>query len=329
MAEQQKSNSTSLSFFQVSESGLKPNQAIALLAVEGVTIRSNELSRALTPLVLEFVKKWVQAEEERAARESSADPEYIDMDSEKVPSVLVEKSPLEWNMFKRLGGKLSHFQRKVVNEVKRRKFSVDLDPAQDPDPSALRDIAHKPNEIRSRRTSKQVNVEWRNHKATKQCTDGRFNAAFKQATVTIHGMQQETIKETRTQQQVIDDLNLEFGLDGEGKENSREKKMLVLRTVRRAISNGHVGLSPLAKGKSAEISREWVELVATHINMRQVSTVGEADVAEIKATMQALIPSIGLYSIQRRYKQPSVTLDSMCSVLSYTQSKCMCQLVYY
>jgi hypothetical protein len=142
-------------------------------------------------------------------------------------------------------------------------------------------------------------------------------------------MQQETIKETRTQQQVIDDLNLEFGLDGEGKENSREKKMLVLRTVRRAISNGHVGLSPLAKGKSAEISREWVELVATHINMRQVSTVGEADVAEIKATMQALIPSIGLYSIQRRYKQPSVTLDSMCSVLSYTQSKCMCQLVYY
>ena len=92
-------------------------------------------------------------------------------------------------MFKRLGGKLSHFQRKVVNEVKRRKFSVDLDPAQDPDPSALQDIAHKPNEIRSRRTSKQVNVEWRNHKAKKQCTDGRFNAAFKQATVTIHGMQ--------------------------------------------------------------------------------------------------------------------------------------------
>jgi hypothetical protein len=232
MAELHKSNSTSLLFFQVSESGLKPNQAIALLAVEGVTVRSDELSRALTPLVLEFVKKWGQAEEERTARESSADPEYIDMDSEKVPAVLVEKSPLEWNMFKRLGGKLSHFQRKVVNEVKRRKFSVDLDPAQDPDPSALQDIANKPNEIRSRRTSKQVNVEWRNHKAKKQCTDGRFNAAFKQATVTIHGMQQETIKETRTQQQVIDDLNLEFGLDGEGKENSREKKMLALRTVR-------------------------------------------------------------------------------------------------
>jgi hypothetical protein len=58
MAELRKSNSTSLLFFQVSESGLKPNQAIALLAVEGVTIRSNELSRALTPLVLEFVKKW-------------------------------------------------------------------------------------------------------------------------------------------------------------------------------------------------------------------------------------------------------------------------------
>ena len=94
MAELQKSNLSLLSFFQVYESGLEPNQVIAVLAVEDVTVGNDELSRALTPLVLEFVKKWVQAEEERAARESSADPEYIDMDSEKVPSVLVEKSPL-------------------------------------------------------------------------------------------------------------------------------------------------------------------------------------------------------------------------------------------
>ena len=78
-----------------------------------------------------------QAEEERAARESSTDPEYIDIDSEKVPVVLVEKNPLEWNKFKRLGGKLSHFQRKVVNEVKRQKSAVNLDPAQDPDPPTL------------------------------------------------------------------------------------------------------------------------------------------------------------------------------------------------
>ena len=151
-----------------------------------------------------------QAEEERAARVSSTDPEYIDIDSEKVPVVLVEKNPLEWNKFKRLGGKLSHFQRKVVNEVKRQKFSVDLDPAQDPNPSALQDIANKPKEIRSCRTSKKVNVEWRNKKSKKHCTDGQFNAAFKQATVTVHGMQQRTIKETRTQQQVSDDLNVEF-----------------------------------------------------------------------------------------------------------------------
>lgn len=90
MAELRKSNSTSLLFFQVSESGLKPNQAIALLAVEGVTVRSDELSRALTPLVLEFVKKWGQAEEERAARESSADPEYIDKVIEVKPESLAE-----------------------------------------------------------------------------------------------------------------------------------------------------------------------------------------------------------------------------------------------
>jgi hypothetical protein len=180
MAELQKSNSTLLSFFQVSESGLKPNQAIAVLVVESVAVRSDELSRALTPLLLEFVKKWGQAEEERVARESSTEPEYIDMDSEKVSAVLVEKNPLKWNKFKRLGGKLSHFQRKVVNEVKRHKFSVDLDPAQHPNPSVLQDIANKPKEIRSCRTSEQVNVELRNEKSKKQCTDGRFNAAFKQ-----------------------------------------------------------------------------------------------------------------------------------------------------
>jgi hypothetical protein len=64
--------------------------------------------------VLEFVKKGGgQAEDERAARETSTDPEYIDMDSEKVPAVLVdEKNPLEWNKFKfkQLGGKcpISH-----------------------------------------------------------------------------------------------------------------------------------------------------------------------------------------------------------------------------
>ena len=46
MAELQKSNSTLLSFFQVSESGLKPSQAIAVLAVDGVAVRSAELSRA-------------------------------------------------------------------------------------------------------------------------------------------------------------------------------------------------------------------------------------------------------------------------------------------
>jgi hypothetical protein len=57
MAELQKSNLSLLSFFQVYESGLEPNQVIAVLAVEGVTVRSDELSRALTPLVLEFVKK--------------------------------------------------------------------------------------------------------------------------------------------------------------------------------------------------------------------------------------------------------------------------------
>ena len=53
--------------------------------------------------------------------------------------------------------------------------------------------------------------------------------------------------------------------------------MLSMRTVQHAIANRRVGLSPLVKGKSAEISREWVELV------------GEADVAEIKATMQASV----------------------------------------
>eukprot|EP00956_Cyclotella_meneghiniana_P019141 scaffold32561_cov32-Cyclotella_meneghiniana.AAC.2 len=76
---------------------------------------------------------------------------------------------------------------------------------------------------------------------------------------------------------------------GGGKENSREKNMLAVSTLRRAVKDGNFGVSPKKKGRSARVSRNWMELVAVHINVTQVSTVGEADIATIKATIRASV----------------------------------------
>ena len=55
------------------------------------------------------------------------------------------------------------------------------------------------------------------------------------------------------------------------------------------MDSGNFGCSPKKKGKSPEVSREWKELIAVHINISQVSTVGEADGAAIKGTIRASI----------------------------------------
>ena len=65
-----------------------------------------------------------------------------------------------------------------------------------------------------------------------------------------------------TQQAEINRLNKKYQLDGEGREESREKHMLAVRTVPRAVKEGIE--SPKKKGKKSEISREFLRLVAVH-----------------------------------------------------------------
>src|SRR5210317_746776 len=63
--------------------------------------------------------------------------------------------------------------------------------------------------------------------------------------------------------------------------------MVALSTVRRAVSNGKVGVSPKKKGRKAKISRDFLKLVALHVNMEQVGPRGELDAAAIQAVMLA------------------------------------------
>ena len=50
---------------------------------------------------------------------------------------------------------------------------------------------------------------------------------------------------------------------------------------------GSVGVSPAKKGPKTKICREFLALVALHVNMEQVGPRGEMDSQQIRATMLA------------------------------------------
>ena len=90
-----------------------------------------------------------------------------------------------------------------------------------------------------------------------------------------------------TYEQVIVEVNRKWSLDGEGKEKTRKKNVVALSTVTKAIRAGEVGTSPHKKGHKAKIDRDFLRLVALHMNMEQVGTRGELDAQEIVAVMLA------------------------------------------
>ena len=193
-----------------------------------------------------------------------------------------------------MDGKLSHFQRKVINEVEQQKSPAVNEncPPQDTTPTAappriLQEITNQPNLICTRKTSKQKNVQWQNEKAKRACTEQNYKTAFKIATTLFHQKKNGTSSDRRSQEQIIDSLNKQYNLDGDG--IGKEKNKLAVSTVRRYVDKGNYGCSPKKKGKSPEVSREWKELVAVHINVTQASTVGEADGAAIKGAIRASV----------------------------------------
>jgi hypothetical protein len=176
----------------------------------------------------------------------------------------------------------------VANEVEKRKSQAsDLPQDAEPAAAALQEIGNSPEPIRTRRTSLQKNVQWRNKNTERKTGEERYQLAIKAATKIFHQKKLDPSSERRSQQAIIDDLNEEYRLTGVNKENSWEKNMLSLATVKRYVSQGLIDTTPLKKGKTPEISRNWMKLVAVHINMCQVLTVGESDIGTIKATMAA------------------------------------------
>jgi type VI protein secretion system component VasK len=114
--------------------------------------------------------------------------------------------------------------------VKKRKSITESNLPQDVEPAAaaLQEIGNSPEPIRTRRTSLQRNVQWRNENVTKKTTEQRYQLAFKAATTIFHQKKLDPLSDRRSQQAIIDNLNEEYHLSGVNKENSREKNMLSL-----------------------------------------------------------------------------------------------------
>jgi hypothetical protein len=82
-------------------------------------------------------------------------------------------------------------------------------------------------------------------------------------------------------------INAKYGLSAADKENKSERQALVLKTVRRNIIKGNVGTDALSKGKTPQISRDWLKLIAVHANMCQVGATGELNSRAIIGVMNA------------------------------------------
>ena len=177
-----------------------------------------------------------------------------------------------------LKGNPTHFQRKVKAKVDTLISEVSPSPEK---------VAKTAVTLKSKKTSLQKNRQWRNEKSHKEDTSTRYKDAFKEATEIFDKLRKGLIENPKTQQQYLDQLNRKYQLDGQGQEGSREKKKLTITTVYRAVRNGTVGSSPKKKGRNATISRDFLKLVALHVNMEQVGPRGELDSAAIHAVMLA------------------------------------------
>jgi hypothetical protein len=282
---------------QVVNHHLKPADALILVNHgRPAGIKDYDLSRALAKLVSDVAEEWLNLEEEMLLDIDSSDSAAVAALYHHTKKVLIPKPLIASKGFMGYfpGGDLSHFQSKVVSEVKKFKArrSNELQPP--PQQPNLQDVTNRPEAIKTRRTGKQQNVHWQNENARRKATAENYDAAFSAAVTAFRAKRDKSAEEKRTQDQIIEDLNRQFNLNGDGKEGSREKNMLAKSTINRYLDKGDFGDGqPLVKrkkkGKSATISRNWKELVAIHINLTQVSTIGEADIATIKATVRASV----------------------------------------
>ena len=119
---------------------------------------------------------------------------------------------------------------------------------------------------RKRRTSGQVNAAWQNKKQYMADAGKRYNEAMKEATTMYVKLSMGKL-EGKTQQQIVDELNIKWSLDGKGQEGAREKHILNLCTVFQAVHLRRIGTTPKKRGRAARIIRDLFVLVAKHLNM--------------------------------------------------------------
>ena len=87
--------------------------------------------------------------------------------------------------------------------------------------------------VRTWRTSGQQNAEWRNDIAYEGDTGKRHTMATKEATQMFVDLSKGEIE--GTQLEIITRINNKYYLNGEGRENSREKHILNVRTIQRLV----------------------------------------------------------------------------------------------
>ena len=110
---------------------------------------------------------------------------------------------------------------------------------------------------RHRKSVKQANQDRIEAKRSKTEYDQRYKAAFKEATRIV-----ASPDSNETAVSVCQRLNLKYNLD---------KKRLARSTIYYAIKDGLEGQSPKPKGPAPKIPNDFVEMVATHSQLSQVS----------------------------------------------------------
>eukprot|EP00956_Cyclotella_meneghiniana_P042478 scaffold248488_cov98-Cyclotella_meneghiniana.AAC.1 len=220
---------------RVVRNGLPPREALAIVnARSDLKITNAELSRALGPLVENDAADLHKAEielreeaEQKGLDAAAIAARTVDVHGLSIPKSFVQSHPHWTASYERL----SHFQSKVAANVEKKREIPANDIPQDPDSSAANSA---------------------NENAKRHCTEQNYKNAWKEATTLFHQKKEGDTTDPRvklTHEQIVKSLNEKWHLGGEGKENSREKNMLAVSTLRRAVKKGNFGVSPKKKGK--------------------------------------------------------------------------------
>ena len=142
---------------------------------------------------------------------------------------------------------------------------------------------------RKRRNSKQVCRSNLHHNKKHLYANDRYQAAFKKATSEASALQQQKKNENNQQsksmgryQTICKEIN-ETDLDGDF------DKRLLPTTIREAVADGRIGVSPLKKGRPRISPVQLTKALATHAYMLQVSaSQGEESAANMGPLVKAL-----------------------------------------